>query len=283
LADEVNQAVERAHVEGVVTTASLMVGAPAAAAAVELARRLPRLAVGLHLALVDATPILPASAVPDLVDGRGRFRANMARAGAAMFFLPHARWQMLAEVRAQFEAFRATGLMLDHVTAHKHFLLHPSILSTIIALAAEYAAPAVRVPLEPGAILARIAGARRDLAGAALDRWARLQRARLKRAGIASPDQVFGLAWSGAMTHSRLAGLISHLPEGVTEIYTHPATSPDFAGAAPGYRYREELAALTSPELRRQIEAAGIASGGFADAVKVEGPWLPAKPCICPE
>ena len=64
------------------------------------------------------------------------------------------------------------------------------------------------------------------------------------------------------MTHSRLAGLIAHLPDGVTEIYAHPAISSGFAGAAPGYRYEEELAALTSSELRRQIEAAGIVTGG---------------------
>ena len=249
-----------------------MVGAPAAASAVASARRLPRLAVGLHLALVDAKPVLPPSAVPDLVDGRGRFRTDMARSGAAMFFLPHVRRQMRAEVRAQFEAFRATGLTLDHVTAHKHFHLHPSILSAILELAKEFAAPAVRAPLEPRAIVARIEGARRSVAASALAPLARLQGARLKRAGVAAPDQVFGLAWSGAMTHSRLAGLIAHLPEGVTEIYTHPATSSDFAGAAPGYRYEEELAALTSPDLRRQIAAAGVASGGFADAVNFRRP-----------
>src|SRR6202021_1124325 len=86
LADEVNQAVERAHVEGVLTAASLMVGAPGTSAAGELAHRLPRLKVGLHLALVDAKPVLPPSTVPDLVDERGRFRATMALAGAAMFF-----------------------------------------------------------------------------------------------------------------------------------------------------------------------------------------------------
>jgi hopanoid biosynthesis associated protein HpnK len=245
-----------------------MVGAPAAAAAVEMARRLPRLAVGLHLALVDAEPVLPASAVPDLVDGRGRFRANMALAGAAMVLLPHVPRQMRAEIRAQFEAFRATGLKLDHVTAHKHFHLHPSILKAILELAKEFAAPAVRAPLEPRAILARIEAARPGFAASALAPLARVQRARLKRAGVAAPDQVFGLAWSGAMTHSRLAGLIAHLPEGITEIYTHPATSSDFAGAAPGYRYQEELAALMSPDLRRQIAAAGVASGGFSDAVK---------------
>ncbi len=267
LADEVNQAVECAHVEGVLTAASLMVGAPAAAAAVQVARRLPRLKVGLHLALVDAKPVLPPSAVPDLVDGRGRFRADMARAGAAMFFLPHVRGQMRAEIRTQFEAFRATGLTLDHVTAHKHFHLHPSILSAILGLAREFGVSAVRAPFEASTILARIDGARPGYSASALAPLARLQRARLKRAGVATPDQVFGLAWSGAMTHSRLAGLIGHLPEGVTEIYTHPATASGFAGAAPGYRYREELAALTSSELRRQIAATGVASGGFADAV----------------
>jgi chitin disaccharide deacetylase len=263
----VNQAIERAHVEGVLTAASLMVGAPATARAVHLARRLSRLAVGLHLALVDAEPVLPPSAVPDLVDGRGRFRTNMALSGAAMFFLPHVRRQMRAEIRAQFEAFRATGLKLDHVNAHKHFHLHPSILKAVIELAREFGAPAVRAPLEPRAVLAQVEATAPRLSAWALGSLAIAQRARLKRTGVGAPDQVFGLAWSGAMTQARLYGLIAHLPEGITEIYTHPATASGFAGAAPGYRYEEELAALTSPELRRQIAASGIATGGFADGV----------------
>jgi hopanoid biosynthesis associated protein HpnK len=244
-----------------------MVGAPATAKAVELARRLPGLAVGLHLALVDAEPVSPPSAIPDLVDECGRFRSNMALSGAAVFFLPHVRRQMRAEIRAQFETFRATGLKLDHVNAHKHFHLHPSILSAVIELAKEFGAPAVRAPLEPRAVLAQAEATRPPLSALAHAPLARVQRGRLRRAGIDAPDQVFGLAWSGAMTRSRLAGLIAHLPEGVTEIYTHPATSLGFAGAAPGYRYEEELAALTSPDLRRQIAASSIATGGFWDGV----------------
>jgi chitin disaccharide deacetylase len=267
----VNRAVEIAYVEGILTAASLMVGAPAAPGAIEVARRLPRLAVGLHLALADAWPVLPAPAVPDLVDACGRFRTNMTLYGAGMFILPRARRQMLAEVRAQFETFRATGLRLDHVSAHKHFHLHPSITSAILDLAAEFGVRAVRTQLEPRAILARVEAVRPSLAAAVSTPWARLQRLRLRRAGIRTPDQVFGLAWSGAMTRSRLEGLIGHLPEGVTEIYTHPATSSNFAEAAPGYRYEDELAALTSAELRRQIVAAGIARGGFADATRRRG------------
>jgi chitin disaccharide deacetylase len=263
----VNRAVEIAHCDGVLTAASLMVGAPAAADAVETARRLPGLAVGLHLALVDAEPVLPASAVPDLVDAHGRFRPNIALSGASTFFLPRVRRQMLAEVRAQFEAFRATGLKLDHVTAHRHFHLHPSVTSAILDLKTEFNVKAVRAPLEPRTVLTRIEGGNPRLAAAALGPFARLQRLRLRKAGIAMPDQVFGLGWSGAMTSSRLAELIANLPDGVSEIYAHPATATGFAGAAQGYRYPEELAALTSPEVRRQIAEGGIASGGFAGAI----------------
>ena len=70
------------------------------------------------------------------------------------------------------------------------------------------------------------------------------------------------------MTQSRLGGLIAHLPKGVTEIYTHPATRSDFDGAAPGYCYEEELAALTSPDLCGQIAAIGVERGGFSDAAR---------------
>jgi hypothetical protein len=68
------------------------------------------------------------------------------------------------------------------------------------------------------------------------------------------------------MTHSRLVGLIANLPQGVTEICAHPAISSGFAAAAPGYRYEEELRALTSSDVRRQTRAAGIARGGFGEA-----------------
>ena len=94
--------------------------------------------------------------------------------------------------------------------------------------------------------------------------FARHLKSRFRRAGIAAPDQVFGLAWSGAMTPARLAGLIENLPEGLSEIYMHPATGP-YPGSAPGYLYGEELAALTDPGLAGLISAKGIRMGGFGD------------------
>lgn len=57
-ASEVNDAVEAAHGNGVLTAASLMVAAPATADAVARAKRIPSLRVGLHLVLVEGRPVL---------------------------------------------------------------------------------------------------------------------------------------------------------------------------------------------------------------------------------
>src|SRR5471030_1170199 len=133
-----------------------MVAGAAAADAVRRAKTLPSLRVGLHLVLVEGKPVLPAADVPDLVDGSGNFRTDMARAGAAMFFLPKVRRQLEAEIEAQFAAFDATGLPLDHVNAHKHFHLHPTIAGLIVEIGKRYGVRGARVPLEPQYVLRQV-------------------------------------------------------------------------------------------------------------------------------
>ena len=263
-AAQVNEGVERAHRNGILSAASLMVAGAAAGDAVQRARTMPSLRVGLHLVLVEGKPILPAHAVPDLVDASGHFRTDMARAGAAMFFFPKVRAQLAAEIEAQFAAFAATGLRLDHVNAHKHFHLHPTIAALIVKAAKAHGVKGARVPLEPQAVLGRIEPHKASGVVMLTAPFARALRARFRRAGIAAPDSVFGLAWSGAMTAARLAGLIAHLPDGLSEIYMHPATGP-YPGSAPGYQYEAELAALTDPRMVAGLAAGGIKTGGFAD------------------
>jgi hopanoid biosynthesis associated protein HpnK len=261
----VNEAVEIAHREGVLTAASLMVGAPAAADAVARTRALPSLAVGLHLALVDAKPVLPPEQVPHLVGDSGLFHNDMAAAGATMFFNPAARRQLAAEIAAQFDAFAATGLRLDHVNAHKHFHLHPTIAGLILKIGARHGLRAARVPVEPDAVLRAVEPETPPSPLSPLNLMARALRARFRGAGVVTPDQVFGLRWSGAMTTPRLAGLIARLPKGLTEIYLHPAVRDNYPGSAPGYRYAEELAALVSPEVASRLARSNIRHGGFLD------------------
>jgi hopanoid biosynthesis associated protein HpnK len=242
-----------------------MVGAPAAADAVARAKRLANLRVGLHLVLVDGRPVLPPEKIPDLVDRGGRFRDDMLGASLAMISRARVRRQLAAEIEAQFAAYAATGLPLDHADAHKHFHLHPTIGALMLATGRRYGLRAMRVPFEPAGVLRAVEPGPPRPAGLAVAGWARLMAGRVRAAGLRVPDQVFGLAWSGAMIESRLAGLLARLPDGLTEIYAHPARAGGFAGAAPGYRYAQELAALTAPAVRAAAAASGAARGGFGD------------------
>ena len=212
-----------------------MVTGAAAADAVRRARAMPGLGVGLHLVLVEGRPALPPERVPALVGSDGLFRTDMVRLALRIFADPAARAQLAAEVEAQFAAFAVTGLPLDHVNAHKHFHLHPTIAATVLRVGRRYGMTAMRAPLERGTL--------------GVERWwaARLQR-RLRRAGLLVPDQVVGLAWTGAFTPERMRAALASLPTGLTEIYTHPATSA-YPGSVPGYRYAQELAALVDPQV----------------------------------
>jgi chitin disaccharide deacetylase len=261
---DVNEAVEIAHRFGILSAASLMVVGPAAADAVRRARRLPRLRVGLHLALVDACSLLPPSAIPDLVDASDRLRTDLFRVGIDML-RPALRRQIVAEIAAQFEAYRASGLALDHVNAHRHFHLHPIVAKIIMGFSRQYGVGALRVPLEPTTLLGRLEPGPRWWSPL-FRLWSLLLRNQAVRNQLLVPDAVFGMAWSGAMTRTRLLALLRALPPGLIEMYLHPATSNAFAGSAAGYRYTEELAALTDRSCMEALVQAHHTLGGYADA-----------------
>jgi hopanoid biosynthesis associated protein HpnK len=226
---------------------------------------MPCLRVGLHLVLVEGRPIAPTADIRDLVDGSGRLRADLAAYGLAILIRPAVRRQLRSEIRAQFKAFRATGLVLDHVNAHQHYHLHPVITAELLDIGRDYGMKALRAPFEPRAFLCAVERTPRSIVTRLAAPWAALMRTRARAAGLIVADRVFGLAWSGTMTETRLAGLIAGLPPGWTEIYTHPATAQGFPGSAAGYRYREEFSALLSPLCRDALRHSGAALGGYGD------------------
>jgi chitin disaccharide deacetylase len=264
----VNEAVEQASRAGVLTAASLMIAAPAAADAVRRARGLHNLRVGLHLVLADGCSVLSHRQIPALVDIHGRFGNRMFMNGLRYAVLPAVRRQLEAEIRAQFAAFAETGLVLDHVNAHKHFHLHPSLLAMILRVGDEFGLRSVRVPDEP-LWAARLGGA--SFAGCAvailLTPWLALMKRRLRSAGITHNDRVFGIAFSGSMDEARLLRILARLQPGITEIYLHPATESGHA-IAPSmdtYRHADELAALMSSRVRAAVAADDICRGGYRD------------------
>src|SRR5580692_6066760 len=195
----------------------------------------------------------------------------MARATVRIFVDPMARRQVAEEITAQFDAFVATGLPLDHVDCHKHWHLHPTIASLIFDIGQRYGMTALRVPEEPVRVLKLVEKQTSSKLSWVTSTCAALLKARVRRRRLLAADRVFGLAWSGAMTESRVAGLLAHLPDGLTEIYFHPATSNSFSGAAPGYRYSDELAALVAPRIISAARGNDIRLIGYSDLAERSG------------
>jgi hopanoid biosynthesis associated protein HpnK len=264
LCEEVNDAVEIAHRAGILSAASLMVSAPAARDAIERAARLPSLRVGLHIVLVDGRPLLPPEDIPALVDADGTFPNTLVRAGVRWFLSAAARRQLEREIEAQFEAFRASGLALDHVNAHNHMHVHPTVLGIVLRLARRFGVRFIRLPFEPPASRPMM-GER--LAALTLAPWLRFMRRRIARAGLRHNDSLLGLRSSGHLDEACLLELLGRLPEGITELYCHPAVrrTPGLAALMPGYDNEAEFAALTSAAVADRLQALGLKPIGFAD------------------
>ena len=199
----INEAVIRAHQEGILTTASLMVNGPAAAEAVALAKANPKLGVGLHLALSES-PVA---------------------AGFAYFFKRSLQPVLRAEIRAQLQKFLATELQLDHVNSHHHLHMHPSVLPMLMESLRELQITRLRLTWEPLWINVR------NVAGRRFRNWhhaiiytvlsSRARRA-FRKQRMRHPRFVFGLMQNYLVDEAYLERLLPALPAGDSELYSHP-------------------------------------------------------------
>ncbi|QNT77852.1 hopanoid biosynthesis-associated protein HpnK [Entomobacter blattae] len=250
---EINEAVEQAHREGILSTASLMVAGSAVEDAIKRAKKMPSLKVGLHLVTIEGPATLPPEEIPHLVNSDGVFSSEQFKLGINYFFKPAIRSALQAEIIAQFKAYAATGLPLDHANAHKHMHLHPTVGQILIETGKSYGLKAVRVPYEPSR--PNYSCKKPSLADNCLQYWTKILRFQIKKAGMHTSDWCFGLAATGQMTTATITTLLDNLPEGLSEIYFHPATAKNayLTAVMPDYRHHEELEALCSKEIKELL------------------------------
>jgi hopanoid biosynthesis associated protein HpnK len=239
----INEAVVRAHREGILTSASLMVNEPWAGEAAALARENPGLGVGLHLTLVRGTSALPAGRIPQLVNARKEFSDRPVGAGWRYFACGKCRAQLREEMAAQFEKFHATGLPLDHVNGHLHLHLHPVVFGILAAHAERWGVTALRLTDDWLGLNARLASGQwfYRASHAAIYR-ALSARARpvLARQGIRHTRAVFGLLQNGRVDADYVAKLLPRLGPGDYELYSHPSLD----------QFRNEFDALINPTIK---------------------------------
>lgn len=247
----INAAVIRAHREGILTSASLMVNEPAFAEAVELAKQNPKLGVGLHLTLLCGHSALPPAAIPGLVNARREFSNNPAGVGFRYFAQRSLHDQLRAEIHEQFVRFSTTGVPLDHVNGHLHLHLHPTVFRILMADAEQLGIRHLRLTREPFWLDAHLAAGRRlyrSAHAAIFSVLARLAESRLRRQDIRHTQRVFGLLENDRVDEAYVLKLLNVLPPGDSELYSHPSLD----------KFKHEFDVLVSPRVKALVEKLGI-------------------------
>ena len=247
----INQAVIRAHREGILTTTSLMVNEPACSEAVALARENPALGVGLHLTLLCGHSALPSGRIPGLVNSQNEFTNNPSGAGFRYFFDRRLRNQLREEIHAQFQKFRATGLPLDHVNGHLHLHLHPVIFRILTEDGGELGLERVRLTDDPFWLNLRLASGNlfyRASHAMVFHTLAARARPHMNRHRFKHTSRVFGLLQNARVNEEYVSRLLDRLPGGDSELYSHPSLDD----------FRDEFDALISPRVRLQVKSLGI-------------------------
>lgn len=249
LSSALNRAVARAHRDGILRFASLMVDGQAAQEAVALARTMPELGVGLHLDLCRSQPELW---------------------GLRYFFLPGPRRRVVPEIRRQIEAALGLGIKPTHADGHFNIHVHPVIFPALARACREYGIPRVRLPAGESAVCgASFTALVFGTLGALL---------RPSAEGLVVPERCFGLLRSGLMKEDYVLRCLDGLEEGLTELYFHPSDEPASAVTdrpTPTHHTVSELETLLSPRVRAKLEALRIA----LHTARTQPPPTPAPGC----
>jgi predicted glycoside hydrolase/deacetylase ChbG (UPF0249 family) len=248
-----------AHVNGVLTSTSVMANMPGFDAACRGRELAPDLGFGAHLSLNVGRPLLGADAVPLLCDGAGwlhsSFLVHAARSRRADY-----RQQAARELKAQTDRLLDHRFALDHVNGQSNLQMIPAIHDIFREIKAARGIPYLRLTGEPffGHPGVNIGGTVKNIV---------VRACRVLCTSPSAPVSCVGVTRTGHMTVPALLHYLDRIGSGDTELVIHPGTGevkpeaelqPWVARYLRLRRRVEEWNALKAEEIRRAVSQNGI-------------------------
>ncbi|MDA2932761.1 ChbG/HpnK family deacetylase [Acidobacteria bacterium AH-259-D05] len=265
----INRGVCQAHLEGILTSASIMACGRAYEEAINCLSSCRRLGIGVHLTLVEERPVSPPEKVESLLQGDGRMPKSYTEFIQGWVKGRVSEKHVRRELEAQIRTVLDSGIRLTHLDSHQHLHIIPGVWKITLELARKYQIPYVRLPsFDSVGVNAR-------------SRWESVLRLAVNAAAtgrrwfppkrVRFADQVKGLSFSGRMTKARLSTILSGINVPLTEIMVHPGVNDEDlcrtygSGLWAGFDWETELKALTDPEVCRQCSEGHFALTNFAE------------------
>ena len=264
----INAGIIKGHQEGFITSTSLMPSAPCWQEAVRLAKENPRLGIGVHLTLVGSvSSVLPKEQVSSLLDDDGLFLPDYVAFAKRYYSGAVKKAELEAELRAQLERALSCGVNITHIDSHQHTHVLPGINSLVLKLSNEYNIIRVRIPKEGYLFTGGFQTSVGRLIGrSGLSFCADMAALRADSLGLRHPQHFYGMLAGGHLNAQLIANILRQLPEGVSEIMTHPGLDSAALGKAFSWQYhwREELDAYLDAGNKALLKELGIEPVSFA-------------------
>jgi len=256
MSQAISRGILTAHRDGIVSSTSLLGNVVDLEGTVRMLAEVPRLGVGAHLVLAGGAPVEDAAKVPSLLGPGGGFWPR-----APDFVLAWARGRVSpADIDREFDAqvtrIRSAGVEIDHLDTHQHLGFLPAVGRAVEAVARRHGIAGIRSAVERPT-LAWATDPVRGIQAGILTGLAWLTRRQLgeRRHG----PQSWGYVESGRLDEIRVLEIIGRLGPGAHELICHPGEEDSAAGEEPArYQRVGEIAALTSPKVRRALEDRGV-------------------------
>lgn len=255
IAESVNEGIAKSYREGIVKSISAIPTGEAFKDAVRLIGELGFPEIGAHLALTETKPLLSTS----------KFYRNHNLFFLDLFLGNIRPDYIYAELKAQLELLKDTGLKIAHINSHEHIHMMPRILDIFIALAKEYGIPAIRYPR--GDRPAHRFSLSENYRSAVLSYLSHRTERVFISSGLRCTDSFFGLLDAGKLDENKILKMLDSVPAGVTELVTHPGfLSPQVLDSYSWHIGAEtELFALTGNKIKNAIKNKGINLIGYND------------------
>ncbi|MFA6186766.1 MAG: ChbG/HpnK family deacetylase [Phycisphaerae bacterium] len=265
----VNNAVAEAHAMGVLTSATIMANMAGVDEAIEMAKKMPALGVGVHLNVVTGKPISTDPIVKILTNATGNFGYSVAKLAIATISSKNIREAIETELSAQISSLISKGITPTHLDSHKHFHCLPAVWRIVCRLAEKFNIPAIRWPYEPATLLGG------DWPKVELKDKVRallVRQMALKCQGIddrfIKTDIFFGLAHTGRIDDNFWTEVSQTQFAGVAEVMTHPGY-PEGLGKTRLVEQRQtELKWLCAASTKKALADAGIELINYRDIGK---------------
>lgn len=257
----INKGIIKGHSEGIITSTSLMPSAPYFDEAVQLVKANPSLGVGIHLTLVGGVKPACTSGVNSLLTAGGVFAEDYTVFAKKWYTGSIKKNELVKELETQIEKVLAAGIKPTHIDSHQHMHVLPGIAGIVVRLCEKYGIKKIRMPGEnifwSGGFEA---GMGRKIGRDGLSFCAMLAKGKAQSAGLIYPQHFFGMLAGGNLNAELVKNILLNLPEGTSEIMTHPGLdSTELAKHFTwGYHWQDELCAFLSAENKKIVREHGI-------------------------